>query len=168
MIVFSGAISEVVTKRVLRDHFRKGALFVWGIAFPVLMILCALVAFCTMSLIDAALFCLVVFVFGFSGTLIRWVRSTKKAYRYIWEYKYTVDPSKILVESPYIGKVKEIPLSKVKKVIEYRACYAVIGLYYVLAIFEKELLAEGSFEELEQIFGDKLVKKESDPPVSAE
>lgn len=43
-----------------------------------------------------------------------------------------------------------------------------IGLYYVLAIFEKELLAEGSFEELEQIFGDKLVKKESDPPVSAE
>lgn len=168
MIVFSGAISEVVTERVLRDHFRKGALLVWGIAFPVLMILCALVSFCTMSLKDAALFCLVVFVFGFSGTLIRWVRSTKKAYRYIWEYKYTVDPSKILVESPYIGKVKEIPLSKVKKVIEYRACYAVTGFFYMFAILEKELLAEGSFEELEQIFGDKLVKKKSDPPVSAE
>ena len=168
MIVFSGVISEVVTKRVLRDHFCKGALLVWGIAFPVLMILCALVAFCTMSLIDAALFCLVVFVFGFSGTLIRWIRSTKKAYRYIWEYKYTVDSSRILVESPYIGKVKEIPLSKVKKIIEYRACYAVTGFFYMFAILEKELLAEGSFEELEQIFVDKLVINESAPPVAAE
>ena len=77
-----------------------------------------------------------------------------------WNVNVKISTDNIEYSPPVCIEPTIIPLEKVKKVIDEGDCYQIIYVEYSNAIIcQKDLLVQGTLEEFEEIFKDKLVSK---------
>ncbi len=88
---------------------------------------------------------------------------------FIWPFKFNtaewlvnvkIESNFIEYSPPLSVELRTIPLEKIKKVIDEGDCYHIIYAEYSNSIIcQKDLLVQGTLEEFEEIFKDKLVRK---------
>ena len=79
-----------------------------------------------------------------------------------WEYNITIDSENIVVESPIWPKPLQKPMKKIKKVLDVGDCYYIIyGDISNCIVCQKNLIQEGTIEEFEALFPEKIVRQKA-------
>lgn len=76
-----------------------------------------------------------------------------------WEYNITIDSENIVVVSPIWPKSLQKPMKKIKKVLDVGDCYFIYGDISNCIVCQKNLIQEGTIEEFEALFQEKIVRQ---------
>lgn len=156
MVVFSGIVSdELQSKTVKKRHQYFFHLFT--IVSVALIILSGIFwfIFCIERIKEWIILSGVLIIV----TLLQ-LWNPRKNLPFRWEYHITIDTEKIIVETPLWTKPLQKPIKKIKKILDEGDCYYVI--YSDLdncIVCQKNLLIEGTIEEFEKIFQNKIKRK---------
>lgn len=161
MIKFEGNIDKNIEKYIIK----KGRKFSTVISLGVTIILCSLSLLVGVAVEFEKTFYICFSVFLFGGIAIMIYDNLPCA-----NINYTSDIStKIIIEEEYIaaykrcGVYRQRDLFDIKKIIDYGDFYEIC--FYLPwdqgFICQKDLIVEGTIEEFEELFADKLVRKET-------
>lgn len=156
MIEFSGEISNVIRKKVLKKRDRQlGFIFLGAtlitIAVAVILALSRDTQYAEFS-ICAVILSLITIYFLIAPT-------PKQVYRFRWDYKIQINSEEIIVTNSQFNQENIKSISKIKKVIDDRDCYYLIYADISNAfICEKNLLRQGTLEEFEKLFEGKIIR----------
>lgn len=157
MIVFSGVVSDEIQRKTMK---RRNKYF-----FCLSCIVVSAVIF-----LDGILF----FILG--GDMIEWLIFSaaliaavllqlffaRMELPFRWEYNIKIDSENIVVESPIWPKPLQKPMKKIKKVLDVGDCYYIIyGDISNCIVCQKNLIQEGTIEEFEALFPEKIVRQKA-------
>lgn len=158
MIIFSGVVSDEIQAKTFKKR-QQFAFFVCAIGSVVVIIISGIFWFIFWLESIKEWYIL-------SGILIvvallqLWNPRKKLPFR--WEYHITIDPEKIVVETPLWRKPLQKPMKKIKKVLDVGDCYYIIYADINNCIVcQKDLLIEGSIEQFETLFQGKIVRQKA-------
>jgi len=154
MIRFEGAISQTSKKIVLKSYSNLMLIISICVCIPfvIVNILVAIFIDSIYALFLLAILSLPVIAF--------FAREPKKAYGMIMPEKIIIDEECIESEGERFHKSKL--LSDVKKIVDYGDGYLIFFYSFpktVSFFCQKNLIVEGTIEEFEKLFEDKIVRK---------
>lgn len=156
MIIFSGVVSDEIQSKT----FKKRQQYVFRVCAigSVALIIISGIFWFIFWIESIKEWCLLSGILIVVALLQLW--NPRKKLPYLWEYHITIDAEKIIVVTPLWAKPLQKPLKKIKRVLDEGDCYYII--YSDLnncIICQKNLLIEGSIEEFEKIFQNKIKRK---------
>ena len=159
MIVFSGVVSDEIQAKTMK--MRHQSFFrLYAISSGVIIIINGILWFLFWResiqewiILSGALLAVVIL-------LGLWNPRKKLPFR--WEYNITIDSENIVVESPIWPKPLQKPMKKIKKVLDAGDCYYIIYADINNCIVcQKNLIQEGTIEEFEALFQEKIVRQKA-------
>lgn len=159
MIVFSGVVSDEIQAKTMK--MRHQSFFrLYAISSGVIIIINGILWFLFWResiqewiILSGALLAVVIL-------LGLWNPRKKLPFR--WEYNITIDSENIVVESPIWPKPLQKPMKKIKKVLDAGDCYYIIyGDISNCIVCQKNLIKEGTIEEFETLFPEKIVRQKA-------
>ena len=158
MIVFSGVVSDEIQAKTMK--MRHQSFFrLYAISSGVIIIINGILWFLFWResiqewiILSGALLAVVL--------LGLWNPRKKLPFR--WEYNITIDSENIVVESPIWPKPLQKPMKKIKKVLDAGDYYYIIyGDISNCIVCQKNLIQEGTIEEFEALFQEKMVRQKA-------
>ena len=160
MIEFYGEISDNIRIRVMKKRNRHFA--VWALLFTFLSIIGTVVfAIIKDNIYISFLICSIILLFVSIFFFISPTFEKTQRFKNIkWTFRIQIDKDKINYINLQFNQEKLISLLKIKKVIDEFDCFHLIYTDYNNSIIcQKNLITQGTIEEFENIFKDKIVKK---------
>lgn len=157
MIVFSGVVSDEIQRKTMKRRNKF--------------------SFCLSCIVVSAVIVLDgILFFVFVGDMIEWLILSaalivavllqlffvRVELPFRWEYNIKIDSENIVVESPIWPKPLQKPMKKIKKVLDVGDCYYIIyGDISNCIVCQKNLIQEGTIEEFEALFQEKIVRQKA-------
>ena len=157
MIVFFGVVSDEIQARTVKK--RSSSFFrMFSISVAIIIIAGGILWFFLDG--DMKEWYILSGILIVVALLQLWNPRKKLPFR--WEYHITIDPEKIIVETPLWSKPLQKPMKKIKKVMDEGDCYYIIYADINNCIVcQKNLIKEGTIEEFETLFEGKIVRKKA-------
>ena len=159
MIVFSGVVSDEIQAKTMK--MRHQSFFrLYAISSGVIIIINGILWFLFWResirewiILSGALLAVVILL---------GVWNPRKKLPFRWEYNITIDSENIVVESPIWPNPLQKPMKKIKKVLDVGDCYYIIyGDISNCIVCQKNLIQEGTIEEFEALFQEKIVRQKA-------
>lgn len=159
MIVFSGVVSDEIQAKTMK--IRHQSFFrLYAIGSGVIIIINGILWFLFWResirewiILSGALLAVVILL---------GVWNPRKKLPFRWEYNITIDSENIVVESPIWPNPLQKPMKKIKKVLDAGDCYYIIYADINNCIVcQKNLIQEGTIEEFEALFPEKIVRQKA-------
>ena len=169
MIEFKGEISDEIRLRIMKKQDRLLGYMI----LPITLIagVCALILFLTNDgSYKEFLFYAILLVFITAFLFIApQFKNLSRFKSFKWVFVVKISEVNIEEKSLILDRITFVPIEKVKKVIDEGDCYIIRHIGSTTSIIcQKSLLVEGTIEEFEELFKDKLVRKIKDKNVSPE
>lgn len=155
MIVFSGKVSDKIQLKTLKKKDSEFYKIAWTVC-TVLIVISGLLWFFLEGEMKLWLMlsCLLVGALLFSQ-----IFNLNNKLPLRWEFVISIDKEKITVESPLFSNPLRKSLDKINKVIDDGDCfYLIYSDMNNCIICQKNLITQGSLDEFENIFKDKMTK----------
>lgn len=160
MIEFYGEIADKIRIRIMKKRNKHFAIL--ALLFTIISVIATIIfAIINDSIYISFLICSLILLFVSIFFFISPTFEKTQRFKNIkWIYRVQIDEDEINYINLQFNQKEIIPLLKIKKVIDEGDCYHIVYSEYSNSIIcQKDLITEGTIEEFEEIFKDKIVRK---------
>lgn len=159
MIKFSGTISDENRVKVMKRNGRSLGLILMVISLLGFGVI-ATIYFLRHLLVIEILLCSILLMIA--SIVLIFMRERTDSKRFIqtsWDFEIVLDNKMVTFTNRTFQKVRVVPFSKIKKIIDEGNFYVIIfGEHSNGIVCQKNLIVEGSIEEFEKLFEGKIVR----------